>query len=86
MLQLYTPDKKLVAIVLKLLDKEEKIHGYLLTQRFKSMVDVPVKEGVLYPTLYLLEARGLLVTETEDMGKRVRKYYSLSAAGKRASE
>lgn len=81
-----TPDKKLSAIVLKLLNSEEKMHGYLLIQRFKSVVEVPVTEGVLYPTLYLLEAKGLLVTETEEMGKRVRKYYSLSAAGKRASK
>ena len=81
-----TPDKKLSAIVLKLLDNEEKVHGYLLTQRFKSVAEVPVKEGVLYPTLYLLEAKGLLKAETEAIGKRVRKYYSLSEAGKKASK
>ena len=36
----------------------------------------------MYPTLHALESDGLVTTETEFIGKRVRKYYSLSPSGK----
>ena len=39
-------------------------------------------EGALYPTLHKLEAEGYLNTETVALGKRVRKYYTLTATGR----
>ena len=45
-----------------------------------------ITEGALYPTLHALEADGLVTTETEYIGKRVRKYYKLSATGKGRSK
>ena len=39
-------------------------------------------EGALYPALHKLEAEGMLKTETETIGKRVRKYYSLTPQGR----
>ena len=42
-------------------------------------------EGALYPTLHKLESEGFVVTEKESIGKRVRKYYSLTPSGKTAS-
>jgi DNA-binding HxlR family transcriptional regulator len=43
---------------------------------------IQITEGALYPTLHALEADGFVTTETEFIGKRVRKYYSLSPTGK----
>ena len=60
------------------------MYGYEITQRVKELtVDkIQITEGALYPTLHALEAEGLVTTKTEYIGKRVRKYYSLSRTGK----
>ena len=48
---------------------------------------IQLTEGALYPTLHAMENEGLLTTEVEYIGKRVRKYYSVSKNGKeKASE
>src|ERR1043165_10202316 len=74
----------LKTIVLKLLADNKKMYGYEITQRVKDVTSekIQITEGALYPTLHALESEGLLITETEYIGKRVRKYYSLSPAGK----
>ncbi|XZF14388.1 PadR family transcriptional regulator [Chitinophagaceae bacterium MMS25-I14] len=74
----------LKTIVLKLLADNKKMYGYEITQRVKELTSdkIQITEGALYPTLHALESEGLLTTETEYIGKRVRKYYSLSPAGK----
>lgn len=77
----------LKTIVLKLLDDNERMYGYEITQKVKDLTAdrIQLTEGSLYPTLHALEAEGLLTTELEYLGKRVRKYYSLSQAGKTKS-
>lgn len=74
----------LKTIVMKLLTDNKKMYGYEITQRVKELTadKIQITEGALYPTLHALEAEGLLTTQTEYIGKRVRKYYSLSPAGK----
>lgn len=74
----------LKTIVLKLLSDNKKMYGYEITQRVKELTldKIQITEGALYPTLHALEADGLVTTEVEYIGKRVRKYYSLSPAGK----
>jgi DNA-binding PadR family transcriptional regulator len=74
----------LKTIVLKLLADNKKMYGYEITQKVKELTldKIQITEGALYPTLHALEADGLVTTETEYIGKRVRKYYSLSTAGK----
>src|ERR1700748_3184650 len=74
----------LKTIILKLLADNKKMYGYEITQKVKELtVDkIQITEGALYPTLHALEAEGLVTTETEFIGKRVRKYYSLSTEGK----
>lgn len=74
----------LKTIVLKLLTDNKKMYGYEITQTVKELTKdrIQLTEGALYPTLHALEADGLLTTETEYIGKRVRKYYSLSPKGK----
>jgi len=74
----------LQTIVLKVLKDNGKMYGYELTQRVKdlSIGRIVLTEGALYPTLHRLEAEGLLKTEVVSIGKRVRKYYSLTPEGK----
>ncbi|NMH27294.1 PadR family transcriptional regulator [Flavobacterium silvaticum] len=74
----------LKTIVLKQLESNKRMYGYEITQRVKELTKdrIQITEGALYPTLHALEADGLVTTETEFIGKRVRKYYSLSPKGK----
>jgi PadR family transcriptional regulator, regulatory protein PadR len=73
----------LQTIVLKVLGDRGRMYGYEITQCVKELSDgrILITEGALYPTLHRLEAEGLLTTETVNIGKRVRKYYSLTATG-----
>lgn len=66
-----------------MLANNQKMYGYELTQRVKELTEgrIQITEGALYPTLHALENEGLVTTETEYLGKRVRKYYSLSQSG-----
>jgi DNA-binding PadR family transcriptional regulator len=74
----------LQTIILKLLAEQGRMYGYEITQRVKelSASEIQLTEGALYPTLHKLEAEGLLTTETVNIGKRIRKYYSLTPEGK----
>lgn len=74
----------LKTIVLKLLSDNKRMYGYEITQRVKELTldKIQITEGALYPTLHALEESGLVTTETEFIGKRVRKYYKLSQNGK----
>jgi PadR family transcriptional regulator, regulatory protein PadR len=77
----------LKTIILKLLADNKKMYGYEITQRVKEVTrdKIQITEGALYPSLHALEADGMVTTEVEYIGKRVRKYYSLSPAGKAAT-
>jgi DNA-binding PadR family transcriptional regulator len=71
-------------ILLKVLKDHGKMYGYEITQRVKELSEsrLLLTEGALYPSLHRLEAEGLLKTETVMMGKRVRKYYSITSTGR----
>jgi PadR family transcriptional regulator, regulatory protein PadR len=73
----------LQTIVLKVLADHGKMYGYEITQRVKDLSSgtILLTEGALYPTLHKMEAEGFLKTETVHMGKRVRKYYTLTKTG-----
>lgn len=74
----------LQTIVLKVLKDHGKMYGYEITQRVKELSEdrILLTEGALYPTLHKLEAEGILKTETVMLGKRVRKYYTLTPEGR----
>jgi PadR family transcriptional regulator, regulatory protein PadR len=78
----------LKTIILKLLSENNKMYGYEITQRVKELSSdkINITEGALYPTLHALEAEGLVTTEVEYIGKRVRKYYTISPAGKKTKK
>ena len=74
----------LKTIVLKLLSENDKMYGYEITQKVKELTGgkIQLTEGALYPTLHALEAQGILTTEVENVGNRLRKYYSVTSSGK----
>jgi len=75
----------LKTIVLNLLKNNEKMYGYEITQKVKEVTSskIQITEGALYPTLHALEKQGDVVTEKVYIGKRVRKYYTLTDQGKK---
>lgn len=73
----------LKTIILKLLSENGRMYGYEITQKVKELTadKIQLTEGALYPTLHKLEAAGLLYTQTEHIGKRIRKYYAVTESG-----
>ena len=78
----------LSTLILKLLADNGQMYGYEIIQKIKeaSADQMKITEGALYPALHKLEQNGLLVAEHRPVSGRVRKYYSLSAKGKVATE
>jgi PadR family transcriptional regulator PadR len=74
----------LQTILLKVLKDHGKMYGYEITQVVKDLSQgrLLITEGSLYPTLHKLEDEGLLKTEVVKIGKRVRKYYTLTPDGR----
>lgn len=66
--------------------QQTPLHGWAISKRIRerSANVLDVNQGSLYPALYRLEARGLIVADegVSDQGRRVR-VYRLSAAGKK---
>ena len=75
-------------IILKLLGEKGRMYGYEIVQLVKEISGekILVKEGSLYPALHKLESEKLLVSEEVFIGKRVRKYYSLTTSGKMSAQ
>ena len=75
-------------LILKLLS-ERDMYGYEIIQETarRSSDAFQFKEGTLYPALYQLHRRGFLRSDWRvgDNG-RERKYYGLTAKGKKAAE
>ncbi|TAE28655.1 MAG: PadR family transcriptional regulator [Cytophagales bacterium] len=77
----------LKTIVLKLLAEEGRMYGYEITQavRDRTRGHITLTFGALYPVLHKLEQDGLLVTESQEVDGRLRKYYSLTPTGSQAA-
>ncbi|MFH0757179.1 MAG: PadR family transcriptional regulator [Bacteroidota bacterium] len=75
-------------IVLKLLADQGRMYGYEITKRVEELSagKIRLTFGALYPVLHKLEADGYITTENEFIGKRVRKYYTLTETGRSWSE
>ena len=84
-------DKQLVfgsasMLLLKLLEPGDR-YGYQMIEELARRSDETfvLKAGTLYPLLHRLEEEGLVrAYEGETVGKRVRRFYHLTAAGRRA--
>ncbi|AYB31542.1 PadR family transcriptional regulator [Chryseolinea soli] len=74
----------LQTIILKVLKDNGKMYGYEITQMVGELSQdrILLTEGALYPALHKLENDGLVKTEVVNIGKRVRKYYTLTPEGK----
>ncbi|MEL6649252.1 MAG: PadR family transcriptional regulator [Bacteroidota bacterium] len=70
-------------IILRLLEENGRMYGYEIAQKVKALSGekILIKEGSLYPSLHSLLQDGLLESESVQIGRRTRKYYSLSKAG-----
>ncbi len=73
----------LSVIILKLLAENGKMYGYQITQKVKELSadKILIKEGSLYPALHKLLADELIEVETVNIGKRIRRYYTLTEKG-----
>ena len=73
----------LKTIVLNLLSDCDRMSGYEITQQVteRTAGEIYLTFGALYPVLHKLEQEGLLVTESEAVDGRMRKYYSLTTQG-----
>lgn len=73
-------------LVLKLLSRRRKLHGYAIMNAIKvsSGEILNAEEGSLYPALHRMEEAGWIRAEwvTKESGRRMR-IYQLSAAGKK---
>ncbi|HEY1946789.1 MAG TPA: PadR family transcriptional regulator [Bryobacteraceae bacterium] len=73
-------------LVLKILSRRPRLHGYAIMSAIKdSSGDVlRAEEGSLYPALHRMEEAGWIRAEwiTKDTGRRAR-IYELTAAGKK---
>jgi PadR family transcriptional regulator PadR len=70
-------------VILNLLKENSRMYGYEITQKVRELTKgkIEITEGALYPTLHKLESEGVLRVEEEYIGKRVRKYYTLTKTG-----
>jgi len=70
-------------IILRLLKDNGRMYGYSITQKVKEITkgELQITEGALYPMLHRLEAEGIVETTVENIGNRMRKYYTLTKAG-----
>ena len=74
----------LKTIVLKVISKYDRIHGYEIIKivKQKTIERIQITEGALYPILHSLESGKYLESNVEYFGKRVRKYYRINPNGK----
>ncbi len=75
----------LTVIILKLLEDNGRMYGYEMTKAVRESTEnkMSITEAALYPALHKLVEEGLLVTTSEKVDGRVRKYYSLTKKGKK---
>jgi transcriptional regulator len=73
-------------LVLKILSRRTRLHGYAIMTAIQAMSGdvLRAEEGSLYPALHRMEEAGWIRAEwiTKDTGRRAR-LYELTAAGKK---
>lgn len=68
--------------ILAIIQKHDQVYGFQLLSALQNL-EIPVKEGTLYPLLNRMTKEGALSARwhTEGVSGHPRKYYSLTAAG-----
>lgn len=74
----------LQTVVLRLLDDEGRMYGYQMNKRAAEISggNYQLAEGALYPLLHKLVKEGQVLTETETVNGRARRYYRITEAGR----
>ena len=70
-------------IILKVLSEADKMYGYEITQKVKTLSnnEITVTEGSLYPILHKMEEMRWVTAERVTVGNRTRRYYALTESG-----
>lgn len=70
-------------LILKLLTDHKRMYGYEISQYLKEMSkgEIQLPEGSLYPILHKMAEEGFVKMERVHIGRRVRRYYSLTSSG-----
>ena len=70
----------LSAIILTLLSSKGRMYGYEICQHVKELTSgqMRITEGALYPALHKMEGEGLLISHSEVVEGRARKYYAIA--------
>ena len=70
-------------IILNMLAERGRMYGYEISQLVRAQSDgeILLPEGSLYPILHKMAEEGIVRTEQVQIGKRVRRYYSLTPKG-----
>lgn len=74
-------------LILKLISEKDR-YGYQITEELKNRSEnlFVMKAGTLYPILHALEEKSLIESYEKTHCGRIRKYYSITAAGKKSLE
>ncbi len=75
-------------IMLKMLQEKKTMYGYEMMQQavLMSAGRISISEGSMYIILHRLVKEGVLQTNEQSIGKRIRIYYSLTAKGKKTAK
>ena len=67
--------------ILRLL-QAEPTWGYNIIKKIKTLYDIKIRHGALYPLLRKLEISGLIISKREIQKGRIRKTYTITEKGK----
>lgn len=62
--------------------KAEPTWGYNIIKKIKTLYDIKIRHGALYPLLNKLETSGLIISKREIQKGRIRKTYTITEKGK----
>ena len=73
--------KNFLDILLLRLIQTEPMWGYKIIKKTKTLFDIKLRHGALYPLLNTLEADGYIQSTKTTKGGRVRKIYTITQKG-----
>ena len=75
--------EQLRLLILAVLARQPE-HGYAIAQAIHTLSDglLIAREGTLYPVLHAMEGEGLIQSEEQAVGGRVRREYQLTPKGR----
>jgi len=74
--------KNLLDIQILTLISKEPTWGYKIKKQIEAFSGLKIRHGALYPLLKRLENKGLIKSQKQQQGKRVRKTYIITERGK----